>query len=121
MSDTRSFVLYPCVTQVCSTTVGVLGDLTRTVESDILPYCDDIMSVLITNLGREDVHRTIKPQILSAFGDIAMVIDDKFEKYLDAVLRVLKQAMSLSIDSTKMKGECGLVLAAGTLSVVLRH
>lgn len=90
--------------QVCLTTVGVLGDLCRAVEDGILPYCDDIMSVLITNLGREDVHRTIKPQILSAFGDIALVIEDRFVKYLEAVLKVLRQAMSLSIDSAKTRG-----------------
>jgi len=44
-------------------TVGVLGDLCRNVEDGILPCCDEIMSILITNLGREDVHRTIKPQV----------------------------------------------------------
>ena len=49
--------------QVCLSTVGVLGDICRNVEDGVLPYCDDIMSVLITNLGREDVHRTIKPQV----------------------------------------------------------
>eukprot|EP00195_Chlamydomonas_chlamydogama_P009742 CAMPEP_0202900576 /NCGR_PEP_ID=MMETSP1392-20130828/11916_1 /ASSEMBLY_ACC=CAM_ASM_000868 /TAXON_ID=225041 /ORGANISM="Chlamydomonas chlamydogama, Strain SAG 11-48b" /LENGTH=865 /DNA_ID=CAMNT_0049586993 /DNA_START=281 /DNA_END=2875 /DNA_ORIENTATION=+ len=85
--------------QVCLSTVGVLGDVCRNVEEGILPYCDDIMSLLIQNLGREDVHRTIKPQILSAFGDIALVVADKFEKYLEAVLRVLKQAMHLSVVS----------------------
>jgi importin subunit beta-1 len=63
------------------------------------------MSILITNLGREDVHRTIKPQILSAFGDIALVIEDKFDKYLDAVLRVLRQAMQLSIQQAASGGE----------------
>ncbi|KAG1660011.1 hypothetical protein FOA52_009831 [Chlamydomonas sp. UWO 241] len=87
--------------QVCLSTVGVLGDVCRAVEDGILPYCDDIMSLLVQNLGCEDVHRTIKPQILSAFGDIALVVGDKFEKYLEAVLRVLKQAMQLSISAAQ--------------------
>mmetsp|Transcript_36758 Transcript_36758/g.92846 ORF Transcript_36758/g.92846 Transcript_36758/m.92846 type:complete len:881 (-) Transcript_36758:305-2947(-) len=87
--------------QVCLSTVGVLGDICRNVEEGILPHCDEVMSILITNLGREDVHRTIKPQILSSFGDIALVIGDKFDKYLEAVLRVLKQAMALSIQSAQ--------------------
>lgn len=70
----------PCTytAQVCLSTVGVLGDVCRNVEEGILPYCDDLMSILINNLGREDVHRTIKPQILAAFGDIALVIADKW-------------------------------------------
>ena len=58
------------------------------------------MSLLVQNLGREDVHRNIKPNILSAFGDIVLVIGDGFEKYLEAVLRVLVQAMSLSVEKS---------------------
>jgi len=87
--------------QVCLSTVGVLGDVCRAVEDGILPYCDEIMSLLIQNLGCEDVHRTIKPQILSAFGDIALVVGEKFDKYLEAVLRVLKQAMQLSVGAAQ--------------------
>lgn len=85
--------------------MGVLGDVCRNVEEGIFPHCDDIMSILITNLGREDVHRTIKPQILSSFGDVALVIGDKFDKYLEAVMRVLKQAMHLSMVSAQSQGE----------------
>jgi hypothetical protein len=146
--------------------VGVLGDLCRNVETDLLPYCDEIMQLLIHNLGSNDVHRTIKPQvstsralclcvvglfrlltdfgtcmiglfqksrtcwswvwcwwqaavpqgravgaltppraacaaacrqILATFGDLALVLGDKFEKYLDTVKAMLAQAMHLSI------------------------
>ena len=85
-------------------TVGVLGDVCRNVELEILPYCDEIMSLLVQNLGREDVHRNIKPNILSSFGDIALVVGDNFEKYLEAVLRVLHQAMQLSVQSAASGG-----------------
>lgn len=44
-------------------TVGVLGDLCRNVEADLLPYCDEIMQLLIHTLGSNEVHRTIKPQV----------------------------------------------------------
>ena len=91
--------------QVCLSTVGVLGDICRNVEDQILPYCDDIMNLLVQNVGKEDVHRTIKPQILSSFGDVALVLGDHFEKYLDTVLRVLKQAMTLSVMSATSGGE----------------
>lgn len=48
---------------MCLSTVGVLGDLSRNVETDLLPYCDEIMQLLIHNLGSNEVHRTIKPQV----------------------------------------------------------
>lgn len=83
--------------QVCLSTVGVLGDISRNVETDLLPYCDEIMQLLIHNLGSNDVHRSIKPQILSTFGDLALVLGDSFEKYLETVKRMLSQAMHLSV------------------------
>lgn len=49
--------------QVCLSTVGTLGDVARNVETDLLPYCDEIMQLLIHNLGSNDVHRSIKPQV----------------------------------------------------------
>lgn len=64
---------------MCQVTVGVLGDICRAVEDGILDYCDSIMQTLLTNLQSADVHRNIKPQILSAFGDIALAIGDRFE------------------------------------------
>ncbi|MEW5305276.1 MAG: hypothetical protein WDW38_005680 [Sanguina aurantia] len=83
--------------EVCLSSVGVLGDVCRNVEGGILPYCDDLVSIMLLDLSREDVNRTIKPQILSGFGDIALVTGEAFEKYLEPVLRVLKQAMGLSV------------------------
>jgi len=83
--------------QVCLATVGVLCDITRNIEDDLYPYCDEIMQLLITNLGSPDVHRSIKPVILSTFGDLALVLEDKFERYLDNVKRMLQQAMHLSV------------------------
>ena len=38
------------------------------------------------------VHRNIKPQILSAFGDIALAIGDSFEAYLQHVITMLGSA-----------------------------
>ena len=82
--------------QVCQVSVGVLGDVCRAVEARIAPFCDRIMSVLLTNLQSNDVQRGIKPQILSAFGDIAIAIGDAFEAYLPHVLQMLQSAQARS-------------------------
>lgn len=83
--------------QVCLTTVGALTDVADAVGEGLLPYCDEIMGVLIANLGSPDVHRSIKPQILSTFGDLALSLGASFDKYADAVRGVLGQAMGLSV------------------------
>ncbi|KAL4428164.1 hypothetical protein ABPG75_002253 [Micractinium tetrahymenae] len=91
--------------QVCQVTVGVLGDICRAIEDGIYPYCDNIMQTLLTNLQSPDVHRNIKPQILSAFGDIALAIGDRFEKYLQHVVAMLQSAMRLSVQQQQSSDE----------------
>eukprot|EP00887_Chlorella_sp_A99_P006846 scaffold2.g6846.t1 len=87
--------------QVCQVTVGALGDVARAIERDIFPYCDRIMLVLLHNLQSNDVHRNIKPQILSCFGDLALAIGDNFEVYLAHVVQMLQSAMALSVQQAR--------------------
>lgn len=78
--------------QVCQAAVGLTGDICRALSLKVLPFCDDIMTMLMENLRDTNVHRSVKPQILSVFGDIALAIGPQFKKYLDVVLQTLLQA-----------------------------
>ncbi|KAK7872302.1 hypothetical protein R5R35_002759 [Gryllus longicercus] len=84
--------------QVCGAAVGLTGDISRALKSKMLPYCDEIMMLLLENLSDNTVHRSVKPQILSVFGDIALSIGTEFRKYLDIVLRTLLQASQAQVD-----------------------
>ncbi|GFR39763.1 hypothetical protein Agub_g247 [Astrephomene gubernaculifera] len=83
--------------QVCLSTVGVLGDVSRAVGAAIWPYCDELVSIILANLGSPNVHRNIKPELLTVLGDMALAIEGLFAKYLDAVLTILRQAMQMSV------------------------
>ncbi|XP_077089872.1 importin subunit beta-1 isoform X4 [Siphateles boraxobius] len=86
--------------QVCLAAVGLVCDLCRALMANILPHCDEMMQLLLENLGNENVHRSVKPQILSVFGDIALAIGGEFKKYLDIVLDTLQQASQAQVDKT---------------------
>ncbi|XP_011306914.1 importin subunit beta-1 isoform X1 [Fopius arisanus] len=86
--------------QVCGAAVGLTGDICRALKGKMLPYCDEIMMLLLENLGNESVHRSVKPQILSVFGDVALSIGPEFKKYLDVVLQTLAQASQANVDRT---------------------
>jgi len=85
--------------QVCTTAVGLVGDICRAVSSRIQPYCNEIMTILIENLSNMDVHRSVKPHILSVFGDISLSIGTQFQPYLEVVLNTLLHASQVQIDS----------------------
>ena len=75
--------------QVCHAAVGLVGDICRALGNKIVLVSDEIMEVLMTNLSDSSVHRTVKPQILSIFGDLALAIGTGFVKYLDLVMTLI--------------------------------
>lgn len=86
--------------QVCCAAVGLTGDICRALKGKILPYCDEIMSLLLENLNNTALHRNVKPQILSVFGDLALSIGPEFKKYLQVVLQMLSHASQCQVDPT---------------------
>jgi len=82
--------------QVCAAAVGVVGDICRALAQQFTPYANEIMAILLENLSNNNVHRQVKPQILSVFGDVALGIGLEFKPFLEMVLQTLAQASSLT-------------------------
>ncbi|CAO3590196.1 unnamed protein product [Absidia cylindrospora] len=85
--------------QLCLIAVGIIGDICRALGQAAAPYCNEFMQLLVSNLQSPVLHRSVKPCILSCFGDIALAIGDKFEPYLEVVIMVLQQAGSMRADA----------------------
>lgn len=88
--------------KVCGTALGVVSDICRALKSDILPYCDEFMTLLVENLQDSTIDQSIKPQIFWVFGDIALVIGPDFMKYLDIVMTMLSQASQVPMDHSDL-------------------
>lgn len=85
---------------VCTIAVSILGDLCGALGDKIAPYCDEIITVLLQNLQSSAINRDVKPNIIAAFGDVALAIGAQFEKYLQYVGLVLKQASEAQVDTS---------------------
>jgi importin subunit beta-1 len=82
---------------VCAIAVGLVGDIARSIEGKILPFCNDIMTALVQSLRDENLHRSVKPTVLSCFGDIAMALAAAFEPYLPLSMMMLMQASTTAV------------------------
>ncbi|CAH1790559.1 unnamed protein product [Owenia fusiformis] len=83
--------------QVCIAAVGIVGDLCRALGDKVLPFCDELMQLLMEDLSNNGLHRSVKPQILSVFGDIALAIGPAFKNYLEVILNTLNQASQVTV------------------------
>jgi len=83
--------------QVCIVAVGTVGDISRNIEGAMQPFCDDIMNALVDDLKDSNIHRSVKPPVLSCFGDIAMAIGGAYKPYLEFSVLMLMQASATTV------------------------
>eukprot|EP01114_Cavostelium_apophysatum_P022766 TRINITY_DN834_c0_g1_i1.p1 TRINITY_DN834_c0_g1~~TRINITY_DN834_c0_g1_i1.p1 ORF type:complete len:849 (-),score=280.63 TRINITY_DN834_c0_g1_i1:274-2820(-) len=86
--------------QVVSVSVGVVGDVSRALGQKMAPFCDEIVQLLLHGLQNPLMHRSVKPTIISCFGDIALAIGGAFVPYLGVVMNMLQQAASTTVTDT---------------------
>ena len=96
-------ILYHCLylcaeTQVCINAIGLLSDLCRVLNRHITPYCDFVVQILMEVLKNTEADKSIRPAILSAFGDLSLALGPGFSNYLPVVMETLKQATRAEVD-----------------------
>jgi len=84
--------------QVCAAAVGLVGDLCRTFNQEMVKFSDKLMELLLACLTNTSLHQSVKPSILSTFGDMALAVGPYFSKYIEIVIHILQQASSATID-----------------------
>ncbi len=79
----------------------MVGDVARALNIKLVPYCDEIVSLLLHDLQNPLLNRNVKPPILSCFGDVALAIGGEFGKYLSVVMNMLQQASTTTVDTVR--------------------
>jgi len=77
---------------VCNVAVGLVGDISRAIEAKIEPFTKDIMEALVESLKDPTLHRSVKPSVLSCFGELATAISAAYEPYVQHSMMLLMQA-----------------------------
>ncbi|KAJ3024725.1 UNVERIFIED_CONTAM: karyopherin beta [Siphonaria sp. JEL0065] len=81
--------------QLSAIAVGMIGDICRSLNEQILPFCRDYMTCLVENLKSPILDRSVKPSILSCFGDLAIAIAGEFEAFIEPVMAIVDEAIKM--------------------------
>ncbi|CDW54220.1 importin subunit beta 1 [Trichuris trichiura] len=87
-------------TQVCIAAVGVVDDLSRNLEADVVPHMPDFMACLVAILRNPESDKNLKCVVISVFGDMALAAETKFVPFLPTVVQALMEALAIEVDVT---------------------
>jgi importin subunit beta-1 len=94
---------------LCTVAVGVVGDLARSMNQTLLPFCDDLMRHLLEALQDPSLARTVKPHVISSIGDVALAIGGSFVKYLPHTMTFFAQAGVITVQDEEDYDEIDFV------------
>lgn len=88
--------------QLCAVAVGTVGDICRAIGKDFATVengaiAREIVRCLLDAVQSQMLDKSVKPAVLSAFGDVAMAIKGDFEPFLGYVMQMMQEAASTSM------------------------
>jgi len=86
--------------ETCGIAVGTIGDICRSIGTGCASAAPEIVRLLLEALKAPTLDRSVKPPILSAFGDLAMAIGQGFIPYMEVVSTTLLQAQNMALQPT---------------------
>ncbi|ORX34440.1 armadillo-type protein [Kockovaella imperatae] len=85
--------------QVCQAAVYVVSDISRAINEALTPYAENIMVALIEVLRTPVIHRSVKPNAITAIGEVALAIGPGFKPFLQTTMEILSQAGATTAQS----------------------
>lgn len=84
--------------RICNNAVGVVADMCNNLDdAQIAPLEDQIMTCLMNALQNGQLHRSVKPTLLSTLGDVAFAISGRYVKFLPASMSMLGSAAEATV------------------------
>ena len=82
---------------LCRVANATVQDICSALGAGIMPFADNIVYLMLEALQSTTLDKTVKPPIISCFGDMATAVQGQFEKYLPQVMTRMRQAALSSI------------------------
>lgn len=82
---------------LCRVANAAVQDICTALGPAIAPYADQLVFLMLKALESTTLDKTVKPPIISCFGDIATAVQGHFEKYLTQVMASMQQAAESSV------------------------
>ena len=82
---------YHSEVQLCTIALGLVGDLSRTLNRSISPYAEGLLNSLYSLLRIPSVNQSIIPYVVTCFGDLALAMEKDFEPFFAPILNVLAE------------------------------
>ena len=91
---------------VCSMAIGVVGDLSRALDSQMTQFCDRLIKEAFGPLlEMKNVDRKLKPLVMTALGDLALATRGGFEPYVPGTTKLLIQAAYTRLEDGPVDSE----------------
>lgn len=81
---------------VCDVAVHVMSDICRALGPKVALWGDEVMAILLRHLTNGSIERTVKSHIIACIGDIALAVGGWFDRYMQYVIPMLKQASGIT-------------------------
>ncbi|CDR97859.1 importin beta subunit, putative [Babesia bigemina] len=95
----------PDMVDSCKACVELISDMSRVMDSSMRPYVPQMMDILLSALADFNTPQKLKPPIVTALGDIAIVAGPAFAAYLEPSMNLLLQAASISFEMGPVENE----------------
>lgn len=84
---------------ILKSNINFIGCVSNVLQVDFFNYSTKIIPLLIQNLSSKNVSKTVKSQVLSVLGDIALAIGVNYDQYLDMSTIIFQQIVGLDRNS----------------------
>jgi len=87
--------------QVCIAAVRLLSDIVTAMQGQVAPLVEELMKIIFTNLGANDLQKEVKPPHLIIMGDIAEAVGPTvFKPFFKMSMTTAIQASMFRVDVT---------------------